>query len=147
MKKIDDQKYMRLAIDEAMKSNEPLKCGVVVVHDGRIIAKTYNSQRSDNNATAHAEIKAIAQAGQMTKSKYLENSDIYCTCEPCVMCLAAISFARIRRLLYGVSLKDVSSKDRLINIGIDEFFDYSPYKLKVIPNFLEDECWKLYKNL
>lgn len=138
-----NEKYMRLAIEEANKSAEPLKCGVVVVKDNKVIAKAYNSQRTSNNASAHAEIKAIGLAGQTVGSKYLDDCEIYCTCEPCVMCLSAITFAKIKKLYFGTTLSDVSAADKCINISIDDFLAKAPHKFEVVKNFLEEECRKI----
>lgn len=66
-----DETFMTLAIEEARMSLEPLKCGVVVVKGGQIIARAFNSQRSENNAGAHAEMNAIRLAGQKLGSKNL----------------------------------------------------------------------------
>lgn len=135
-----NKKYMRLAIEEAKKSSEPLKCGVVIVKDDKVIAKTYNSQRESDDATAHAEIKAIRIAGQTINNKNLYDCDIYCTCEPCVMCLSAIVFAKISKLYYGISLSNVSPKHKMININTDDFLIKSPLKIEITKNYLEDEC-------
>ncbi|MBU1164883.1 nucleoside deaminase [Patescibacteria group bacterium] len=140
MNEEQSKKIMRLAIEEAKKSSEPLKCGVVIVKNEEVIAKTYNSQRESKNSSAHAEIKALGVAGQIVDNKNLDGCDIFCTCEPCIMCVSAITFAKIRRLYYGISLSDVSPKDKRIDISIDEFFQKSPHKFEVIKNFLEEEC-------
>jgi len=134
------EKFMRLAIEEAKKSSEPLKCGVVIVKDDEVIAKTYNSQRESKNSSAHAEIKALGVAGQAVGNKNLNGCDIYCTCEPCLMCVSAITFAKINRLVYGISLSDVSPKDKRIDISIDDFLKKTPHKFEVTKNFLEEEC-------
>jgi guanine deaminase len=118
-----DKDLMRLAIEEAKLSKEPLKCGVVIAKDGKVISKTYNSQRQDNNATFHAEIKAIGLAGKLLKSKNLTGCVAYCTCEPCVMCKTALFFAKIENIYYGSDLIN----ERTGNINI-------------IKNFLVDEC-------
>ncbi len=129
-----DEELMRVAIEEAKKSQEPLKCGVVIAKDGKIISQAYNSQREDHNATAHAEIKAIALAGERLGNKNLDGCIVYGTCEPCLMCLTAMSFAKIKRLVYGVSLKEASPTS--IDISVDEFLSKSPNKFEVVKNFL-----------
>lgn len=118
-----NEELMRLAIEEAKLSKEPLKCGVVIAESGKVIAKTYNSQREDNNATFHAEIKAIGMAGKFLKSKNLNGCVAYCTCEPCIMCKTALFFAKIEKIYYGSNLIN----ERLENINM-------------IKNFLVDEC-------
>ncbi len=134
---------MKLAIEEAMKSKEPLKCGAVIAKDGQVIARSHNSQRESNDSSAHAEISAIRQAGRKLGNKYLEDCTIYCTCEPCIMCLSAISFAKIKKVIYGLSLRDVSPQDKLIDIDIGTFLAKAPHKFKVMKNFMEEECRKL----
>lgn len=135
--------FMRLAIEEAQKSSEPLKCGVVVVKDGQVIAQTHNSQHSDHNATAHAEIKAFGIAGQAVGDKNLRGCEIYCTCEPCIMCASAISFAKVDKLYFGTTLNDVSPVNKRIDITLNDFLKKAPHQFEVIANFLEDECKEL----
>lgn len=77
--------------------------GAVIVRDGEIIARAGNRTRLQNDPTAHAEILAIRQACDMLQSERLPGCDLYVTLEPCAMCAAAISFARIRRLYYGAA--------------------------------------------
>ncbi len=124
--------FMRLALEEAEKSAEPLKCGVVIVKDGEILSRAFNSQRASCDASAHAEIKAIRLAGEKMSSKNLPGCTIYCTCEPCVMCLSAIVYAKMETLVYGVSLEDVSSKDHRIDIPLELFLERSPLKISVV---------------
>jgi len=134
---------MELAIEEAKKSSEPLKCGVVIVKGEQVIAKSYNSQRDSNNASAHAEINAIKLAGENIGNKNLDGCSIYCTCEPCIMCLSAIAFAKMNRLVYGLSLNEVSPREKMIDIGINEFLTKAPIKIEVLKNFMKEECDQL----
>ncbi|MBB4095852.1 nucleoside deaminase [Brucella pecoris] len=96
---------MEIALQEArtasLRGEVPI--GAVVVHQGTIIARAGNRTRELNDVTAHAEILAIRIAGEVLKSERLVECDLYVTLEPCAMCAAAISFARIRRLYYGAS--------------------------------------------
>lgn len=96
---------MEVALEEAraagLRSEVPV--GAVIVHQGTIIAQAGNRTRELNDITAHAEILAIRDAGQALQSERLSDCDLYVTLEPCAMCAAAISFARIRRLYYGAS--------------------------------------------
>lgn len=75
--------------------------GCVIVRDGTVIACAGNRTLIDRDPTAHAEMLAIRQAAATLGSERLLDCDLYVTLEPCVMCAAAISFARIRRLYYG----------------------------------------------
>lgn len=135
---IPEEEYMRLAIEEAKKSSEPGKCGAVIVRDGEVIAKTYNSQRRDNHVTAHAETKAVREAGEKLGNKNLEGCIVYSTCEPCLMCLSSMIFAKAGGLVYGTSKKDKFGV--FIDIDIDTFMSKSPHQFKVIKNFMEEEC-------
>lgn len=140
-----DEEFMKIAIKEANKSLEPIKCGAVVAKDGKVMSKSCNSQRASNNAFAHAEINVIIKAGKKLKNKNLEGCTIYCTHEPCIMCLSAISFAKIKKLVYGVPLNEISPKEKLIGIDIDDFLAKSPQKIKVVKNFMKEECGELIK--
>jgi tRNA(adenine34) deaminase len=75
--------------------------GAVIVRDGAIVSRAGNQTLRDQDPTAHAEILAIRQACRAGASERLSGCDIYVTLEPCAMCAAAISFARLRRLYYA----------------------------------------------
>ena len=77
--------------------------GCVIVRDGAVIARAYNRTLLDRDPTAHAEMLAIRAAAAALGSERLVDCDLYVTLEPCAMCAAAISFARIRRLYYGAA--------------------------------------------
>lgn len=97
--------YMDLALDEARKAQDAgeVPVGCVIVQDGAVIAAAGNRTLSDRDPTAHAEIVAIRAAARKLGSERLAGCDLYVTLEPCAMCAAAISFARIRRLYYGAT--------------------------------------------
>ena len=77
--------------------------GCVIVHDRAVVAHAFNRTLLDRDPTAHAEMLAIRAAGAALGSERLVDCDLYVTLEPCAMCAAAISFARIRRLYYGAA--------------------------------------------
>ena len=95
--------YMDMALDEALKAQTAgeVPVGCVIVQDGAVVATAGNRTLTDRDPTAHAEIVAIRAAAQRLGSERLTGCDLYVTLEPCAMCAAAISFARIRRLYYG----------------------------------------------
>lgn len=95
--------FMALALAEARAAGErgEVPIGAVVVFDGAVVSKAGNRTREYNDVTAHAEILAIRLAGETLGQERLVGADLYVTLEPCTMCAAAISFARIRRLYYG----------------------------------------------
>lgn len=77
--------------------------GCVIVRAGEVIARARNRTLADRDPTAHAELLAIRQAAAALASERLVDCDLYVTLEPCAMCAAGISFARIRRLYYAAS--------------------------------------------
>ncbi|MDX3925647.1 MAG: nucleoside deaminase [Shinella sp.] len=94
---------MDLALAEAEAAGErgEVPIGAVLVLDGKVVATAGNRTRAQNDVTAHAEIAVIRQAAAILGQERLTGADLYVTLEPCTMCAAAISFARIRRLYYG----------------------------------------------
>ena len=100
------QSHMERALEEAQRAGErnEVPIGAVIVdNSGRIVASAGNETRANNDPTAHAEIVVIREACKLLNAERLINCDIFVTLEPCAMCAAAISFARIRRLYYGAS--------------------------------------------
>ena len=97
------QSFMDDALGQARDAQaaSEVPVGAVVVRDGAIIALAGNRTLRDRDPTAHAEILAIRMATRTLRSERLTDCDLYVTLEPCAMCTAAISFARIRRLYYG----------------------------------------------
>jgi tRNA(adenine34) deaminase len=87
------------AKDAAAVGEVPVGC--VILRAGTIIARARNRTLADHDPTAHAEMLAIRAAAAALGSERLIDCDLYVTLEPCTMCAAAISFARIRRLYYG----------------------------------------------
>lgn len=96
-------RFMEQALDEARAAaaRGEVPVGAVVVLDGTVIASAGNRTREQNDVTAHGEVLAIRAAAERIGSERLIDADLYVTLEPCTMCAAAISFARIRRLYYG----------------------------------------------
>ena len=98
--------HMDIALAEgrAAAARGEVPVGAVVVGaDGKVLATAGNRTRELSDPTAHAEVLAIRQACVTLGSERLTGCDLYVTLEPCPMCAAAISFARIRRLYYGAS--------------------------------------------
>ena len=96
---------MDIAFEEARAAaaRGEVPVGCVIVHGGEVIARAGNRTLADRDPTAHAELLAIRQAAAKLGSERLTDCDLYVTLEPCTMCAAAMSFARIRRLYYGAS--------------------------------------------
>lgn len=104
-KYVSGEDPMSLAFDEARvaAARGEVPVGAVIVKDGEIIASAGNAPRALHDPTAHAEILAIRQACEKLSDERLSGCDLYVTLEPCTMCAAAISFARVRRLYFAAS--------------------------------------------
>jgi tRNA(adenine34) deaminase len=95
--------FMQMALEEARAAGArgEVPVGCVIVREGAAIARAGNRTIADRDPTAHAELLAIRQAAAALGSERLADCDLYVTLEPCAMCAAAMSFARIRRLYFG----------------------------------------------
>ncbi|MBN1271054.1 MAG: nucleoside deaminase [Candidatus Aminicenantes bacterium] len=103
---------MARAIKEAingMNKNEGGPFGAVIVRNGKMIAQAHNMVIKTNDPTAHAEIMAIRRASKKLGHFHLPDCEIYTTCEPCPMCLAAIHWARIPRIYYACTRNDAEA--------------------------------------
>ena len=98
-------RFMQMALEEARDAatRGEVPIGAVVVQGESVLARAGNRTRERNDVTAHAEIEAIRAAAEAVGSERLVDADLYVTLEPCTMCAAAVSFARIRRLYYGAA--------------------------------------------
>jgi len=96
---------MEMALEEARAAQAAgeVPVGCVIMRDGAVIARAGNRTLADRDPTAHAELLAIRQAAAALGSERLTGCDLHVTLEPCAMCAAAMSFARIRRLYYGAT--------------------------------------------
>jgi tRNA(adenine34) deaminase len=102
---MSERNFMDEALEAAVASMRAgeVPVGALIVKNGEIIARSDNRTMRDRDPTGHAEILALREAAKKLKSERLVDCDLYVTLEPCTMCAAAISFARIRRLYYGAS--------------------------------------------
>lgn len=92
--------------------------GAVIVKNGKIIARGTNRVTRDNDPTAHAEVVAIREACKALDSFQLDECEIYCSCEPCPMCLGAIYWARPARIFFAAGRNDAA------DAGFDDNFIY-----------------------
>lgn len=113
----EHERFMRRAIElsrEGMRDGCGGPFAAVVVKDGRIVGEGTNRVTSGNDPTAHAEVVAIRQACTELGTYSLEGADIYASCEPCPMCVAAIYWAHISRVFYANTTSDAAE------IGFDD---------------------------
>ena len=115
--------------------------GAVVVKDGKVVATGVNLVTASNDPTAHAEVTAIRNACRSLGTFQLEGCDVYTSCEPCPMCLAAIYWARCRAIYYGNTAADAAK------VGFDDSVLYDEVKRPLderripIVRMLPDEAW------
>jgi guanine deaminase len=105
------EKFMRKAIElslSKMRGNHGGPFGAVVVRNGKIIGRGWNRVTSTNDPTAHAEVSAIRDACNKLKTFQLGDCELYTSCEPCPMCLAAIYWARLKQVYYANTRKDAA---------------------------------------
>lgn len=100
-----DTKWMELAIELARKAERAgeVPVGAVIVKDDELIAQGWNQPISSHDATSHAEIMAMREAGQTLNNYRLTETTMYVTLEPCSMCVGAMIHARVSKLVYGAS--------------------------------------------
>jgi tRNA(adenine34) deaminase len=98
-----DEKYMRLALEEAKLALEAdeVPIGAIIVSGGRIVGRGHNLVETLTDVTAHAEIQAITAASSTIGGKYLNDCTLYVTVEPCPMCAGALGWSQIGRIVYG----------------------------------------------
>jgi guanine deaminase len=99
---------IRLSI-EKMEANEGGPFGAVVVRDGEIVGRGWNRVTSTNDPTAHAEVLAIRDACSCLKTFSLAGCEVYSSCEPCPLCLAAIYWSRLDCIYYAATRDDAAS--------------------------------------
>jgi tRNA(adenine34) deaminase len=97
--------FMQMALDEARAAGArgEVPVGCVIVRGSDVVASAGNRTLVDKDPTAHAELLAIRAAAAKLGSERLVDCDLYATLEPCAMCAAAMSFARVRRLYFGAA--------------------------------------------
>jgi guanine deaminase len=134
------QQAIRLAT-ENVTSGRGGPFGAVVVKNGVVIATGSNQVTASNDPTAHAEVTAIRNACAALGSFRLDDCDVYTSCEPCPMCLAACYWARLDAIYYGASAADAA------RAGFDDDFLYSEFRKdqpeRSLPatQLLGDEAW------
>ena len=135
-----DERYMRLALDEARQAyaEGEIPIGCVVVCRDRVIARSHNLTETLCDVTAHAEMQAITAAANTLGGKYLTDCTLYVTVEPCPMCAGALGWAQVPRVVFGCA---------------DEkrgYHEYAPRalhpKANVTIGILEEECRQLMQD-
>lgn len=135
---------MRIALEEAKQGDAPF--GAVLVKDSQIIAKAYNTVRTDSDPSAHAEVNAIRRLTAAISHPSLEGYTLYTTGEPCPMCAAACVWAGVSEIVFGVSIADLMAAGvSQIEISCQEIIAKGFRKIKVTGGVLSDECLQLFQ--
>ncbi|HYG58632.1 MAG TPA: tRNA adenosine(34) deaminase TadA [Symbiobacteriaceae bacterium] len=136
--------FMREALKEAQASAEAgeVPIGAVVVKGGQVIARAHNLRELAHDATAHAEILAIRQAGQVLGGWRLAECTLYVTIEPCPMCAGALVQSRVEHLVYGADdpkgWADRSLREIVQNPGLN-------HRMEVTAGILAAECGEVMR--
>ena len=135
-----DREYMAIALDEArlaMESGEVPVGAVLIDDEGGVVVRAHNLCESERDATAHAEILTIREAGRRLSRWRLNGCTLYVTLEPCSMCAGAIMAARISRLVYGATDARAGAVESIFNIPGHPSLAPSP---EITAGVMEDEC-------
>ena len=144
MDKEFDERYIKMALEEAEKAGEKgeVPVGAILLKGDQILARNHNRCIELSDPTAHAEILVLRKGGEILRNYRLNGTVMYVTAEPCPMCVSAMVHARIARLVFGSfepKFGAVESKFRLLN---DEGMNH---KVKVDRGILERECGEILK--
>ncbi|WAW11353.1 tRNA adenosine(34) deaminase TadA [Oxalobacter vibrioformis] len=139
-----DQDFMRLALLEAEKAGAigEVPVGAVIVKDGKVVARGHNQPVSGHDPTAHAEIMALREAGQVLGNYRLPACDLYVTLEPCAMCIGAMIHARIRRVIFGAHDPKTGAAGSVINLFEEKTLNHHA---TVTGGILASDCAQLLK--
>jgi guanine deaminase len=139
---MSDEEFMRMAIRKAMEGIKEgqLPFGAAVVKDGKVISCSHNTIIQDKDVTAHAEMNAIYNATRELHSLDLTGCTIYCTCEPCPMCLGACCLANISKVVYGAKVNNVDLEGFVVLETPTEIIELiCDDKICVVPDYLREE--------
>ena len=138
---MDKREYMQEALKLAEKAykKDEVPVGAIIVSNGKIIAKAFNTREKSKDATNHDEIVAIKRACKKLRDFRLLDAEMYVTLEPCMMCLGAILNARLKKVYFGAS----SNKENVHSIhDLVEHAELN-HKTEIEGGILAEECSKL----
>jgi tRNA(adenine34) deaminase len=139
----DDERFMRLALAEARQGDFPF--GAVIVRDGQVIATGRNLGRTTGDPTAHGEMVAIRRCLADHGRSALQGSTLYTSGEPCAMCMGAILWCRIGRLVFAASVQQLASKIDQIMLSSADVAAAAPFvPIAITGGVLADEAMQLF---
>lgn len=144
---MNHEEFMREAIAEAKQGDLPY--GAILVKDGQIIERGYNTAQTDNDVSAHAEINVLRSFTQ--KNTYsldiLKGYTLYTTCEPCPMCAAACVWAGVSKIVFGASTQQlIEIGSEQIDLSCQAVVAKGFQKITITGGILDRECLQLFKN-
>jgi tRNA(adenine34) deaminase len=138
-----DERYMRMALDEARKAD--FAFGAVIVKDGEIVARGRNLGRTNRDPTAHGEMVAIRNAVARVGGRALRGATMYTTGEPCAMCMGAILWSHFGRLVYAASIAQLATRMHQIMITSEELAKRAAFApIEITGGVLADESMALF---
>ena len=143
-----DNDAMRRAIEQAREGiragQSPF--GALIVRGGAVLADAHNTVWRDSDPSAHAEVNAIRHAAASLRAIDLSGCTMYSTCEPCPMCLAAIHWSKIERVVYGATIVDAEAAGFTeLRVAAADLARLGGSRLRVEAGPLRDECCKLFE--
>ena len=139
----DDERFMRIALDEARQADFPF--GAVIVRDGQVLARGRNLGRTNGDPTAHGEIVAIRRCLADHGSAALRGSTLYTSGEPCVMCMGAILWCRVGRLVFAASVQQLATRlDQIMISSADIAAKASFTPITITGGVLANEAMQLF---
>lgn len=143
-----EEEFMRIAIRKAQDGIQlgQSPFGSAIVKDGQVVAATHNTVWRDTDPTAHAEVNCIRAAAKALGTISLDGCQLFSTTEPCPMCLSAIHWAKIERVVFGAVIADAAAAgfcELYVDAKVLAEMGKSP--LKVESGLLRAECADLFQ--
>ena len=139
----DDAKFMQMAIDQAKDADYPF--GAAIVRGGRVLAFGRNSTKRNSDPTAHAEMMAIRAFLNGHEPDDLKDVTLYTSGEPCVMCMGAIIWCGIKRLVFAASIAQLSTRIGQIDITAKQIANAAPFsQIEITGGVLSREAIALF---
>ena len=124
----------------------PFGAAIVETTTGKLVLSALNAVREQTDPTAHAEVQAIRKATRKLKKLSLAGYTLYTTCEPCPMCMSAVLWAALDRVVYGATIEDANRHCNQIQIPAAEVAERSDMQCIVAGPILREECYALFTN-
>lgn len=145
---LDEERMASLAVFTArsLKTERPIPFGSSIYRSdtGEMLLQSLNAVAKENDPSSHAEVKAIRLATKKLKNPSLAGYTLYTTCEPCPMCMSAILWAGLDRVVYGATIEDANKHCRQIHIPATEVAERSDMLCKVEGPVMREECYALF---